>query len=418
MARREKGAGSLYQAKDKTWIYQYSVEGKRKTKRFQRKADAREFINSLTMAASTGNNSVTAQAGVITVGDWMDCWLEKYAKPTVKLSTYCSYELYIRAHIKPQFGGKYMNTLRAEDLQDFFIERSLNGNQRGGGLSPKTLTNMRNMMHLSFSQAVKNKVLGENLIESVRLPKAMKREMRVLDREEQMRLINAVKMSPEPSSFGIIFDLFTGLRLGELCGLRWENVDMTQRTIKICETRNRLPNFDDSIETSTSVQTVKTTKTDNSRRIVYIMDGLFSDFKSHYAIQMSIRKQNPLYNREGYVFCQENGQPYEPRTYQDLFKRCIRRAGIADANFHSLRHTFATRCLEQGMDVVTVSRLLGHASPSITLDKYGHALSDHQKASVEKLGALYQDSPAKPVEPEEPVEETEEIEQYDFAMRF
>ena len=167
-------------------------------------------------------------------------------------------------------------------------------------------------------------------------------------------------------------DLFTGLRIGELCGLRWENVDMEHRAIKVCETRNRLPNFDDSI-----------------RRTVYIMDGLFQDFKYYQAIQQSIQEQDPLYNREGYVFCQENGQPYEPRTYQDLFKRCVRKAGIADANFHSLRHTFATRCMEQGMDVVTLSRLLGHANPPITLDKYGHALNDHQRASVEKLGDLY-----------------------------
>ena len=100
-------------------------------------------------------------------------------------------------------------------------------------------------------------------------------------------------------------------------------------------------------------------------------------------------------NPDGYVFCQENGSPYEPRTYQDLFKRCIRQAGIADANFHSLRHTFATRSLEQGMNVVTLSRLLGHANPSITVDKYGHALDDHKRDSVAKLGDIYSARPSQ-----------------------
>ena len=80
-------------------------------------------------------------------------------------------------------------------------------------------------------------------------------------------------------------------------------------------------------------------------------------------------------------------------SVQALFKRCVRSAGIADANFHSLRHTFATRCLEQGMDMVTVSRLLGHAAPSLTLDKYGHAMDDHKRTSVEKLGSLYKTEP-------------------------
>lgn len=392
MARRMKGSGSLYQAQDKTWVYQYSVDGKRKTKRFQRKADARAFIDSLEMAAEMVSERPARShtAEVITVGEWMDRWLELYAKPVVKLSTYCCYELYIRGHIKPQMGALYMNTLRADDLQQFFNDRSRNGNLNGkGGLSPKTLTNLRNMMHLAFGQAVKNQLLRENLVESVRLPKSPKQEMRVLNREEQERLVQAARYAPEPAAFGIIFDLFTGLRIGELCGLRWENVDLEQQLFQVCEIRNRLPNFDDAIPTSTSVRTVQTTKTDNSRRTVYIMEGLLQDFKAYKAVQDSISAQYPGYNSDGYVFCQENGEPYEPRTYQDLFKRCVRRAGIADANFHSLRHTFATRSLEQGMDVVTVSRLLGHANPSITLDKYGHALDDHKRKSIEKLGDLY-----------------------------
>ena len=398
MARRSKGEGSLYQSGDQSWVYQYNVDGKRKTKRFQRKADAKAFMESLNAATSMRESTGVNGAEVMTVGEWMDRWLEKYAKPSIKLSTYASYELYIRGHIKPQIGDKYLNTLRAENLQDFFNERASTGNMKGdGGLSPKTLTNLRTMLHLAFDQAVRNKLIPENLIESVRLPKVRNREMRVLSRDEQSRLILAARMAPEPAAFGIIFDLFTGLRIGELCGLRWENVDLENRFFKVCEIRNRLPNYDDSIEASTSVNTVQTAKTENSLRTVYIMDSLFQDFENYHELQMSVTSQYPFYNREGYVFCQENGQPYEPRTYQDLFKRCVRQAGIDEANFHSLRHTFATRSLEQGMDVVALSRLLGHANPSITLDKYGHALDDHKKESVEKLDTLYSSKPADPL---------------------
>ena len=272
---------------------------------------------------------------------------------------------------------------------------------------------MRNMLHLAFSQAIKNKVIDDNPIDGVRLPKGEKAEMRVLTRNEQNRLIAAAKRAPEPAAFGIIFDLFTGLRIGELCGLRWENVDMEKQFFKVCETRNRLPNFDDHVRTSTSVKTVKTTKTENSRRTVYLMNSLIQDLQYYRDVQMAIMDENPGYNRDGYVFCQENGQPYEPRTYQDLFKRCIRQAGIADANFHSLRHTFATRALEQGMDIVTLSRLLGHATPSITLDKYGHALDDQKKICVEKLDAIYtqKESVATP-----PTEETERNQRTSFSM--
>ena len=326
----------------------------------------------------------------MTVGEWLDRWLEKYARPTIKLSTYCSYELYIRAHIKPQLGERTMQSVQVDDLQGFFNDRRENGNLKDeGGLSPKTLANMRNMLHLSFSQAIRSHLIRDNPVEGVRLPKAEKKEMRVLNRDEQDKLERAAKYAEEPAAFGIIFDLFTGIRLGELCGLRWCNVQMEDKTFFVCETRNRLPNYDDNIEASTSVKTLPTTKTSNSRRTVYILDELYRDMLAYKAAQDALARKMPGYNRDGYVFCQSNGQPYEPRTYQDLFKRCVRQAGIKDANFHSLRHTFATRSLEQGMDIVTLSRLLGHATPSITMDKYGHALEEHKRSCIEKLGGLY-----------------------------
>ena len=472
MTRRAKGEGTLYQTPDKKhWIYQYSVDGQRKTKRFRRKADAQAFMKALAAAPVTpetateavvSKEATTEQAAstpaeetrqentpveaeeaqqeenapvenpspkrrrqkkertaaprqkatappmtqipmqmqgiseILTVGEWMDRWLETYAKPTVKLSTYCSYELYIRGHIKPQIGGLYMSSLRVDDLQAFFNDRKTNGNLKGeGGLAPKTLANMRNMLHLAFEQARKNRLLFENVVEGVRIPRIAKNEMRVLNREEQDRLTTAARLAPEPAAFGIIFDMFTGLRLGELCGLRWANVDMEGKAFLVCETRNRLPNHDDSIEASTSVKTIETTKTENSRRTVYLTDNLSQDLAKYKTIQDSIAAQYPGYNPDGYVFCQENGRPYEPRTYQDLFKRCVRQAGIRDANFHALRHTFATRSLEQGMDIVTLSRLLGHANPSVTMDKYGHALEDHKRVSIQKLDGLYSGASAK-----------------------
>lgn len=402
MARRTKGEGSIYQAKNKSWIYQYQVDGKRKTKRFPSKAAAtayKDAISAPLLTVTSGGHVSFQPRGekVITVGCWLEKWLEDYARPTIKHSTYCSYEQYIRGHIKPQIGNLYMNTLSRDDMQKFFNERSKSGNIKSGkGLSPKTLVNLRNMLHIAFAQAVDDHILAENPVSGVRLPKTHRQEMRVLDRQEQNRLILASRKAPEPAAFGIIFDLFTGLRLGELCALRWKNVNMDARCFRVCGTRNRLPNFDPSIPASTSVQTFDAPKTDSSRRVVYLMDGLYEDFIQYYNIQKSIAAQHPGYNPEGYVFCQENGQPYEPRAFQDLFKRCLRQAGIADANFHSLRHTFATRSLEQGMDVVALARILGHSSPSITLDKYGHALADHQRTSVQKLDSLYEDAKIHP----------------------
>ena len=444
MARRTKGEGGLYQAQDRKWVYQYWEGGKRRTKRFKRKAEATAFIRALATAnadsvpaqepqpipadepvqatadtadgktVSDGNPETakkrtrttcgekegqgretpaptqTQGTDVLTLGAWLDRWLEVYVRPNLKLSTYDSYELYVRAHIKPNIGSLYLNTIRVDDLQAFFNDRRLHGNLKGeGGLSPKTLGNMRNMLHAAFKQAVRNRLVNDNIVEGVRIPRMEKKEMRVLSRGEQERLIMAARLAPDLGAFGIIFDLFTGVRLGELCGLRWENVDLEQKKFLVCETRNRLPNHDDSIEASTTLQTVPTTKTDNSRRVVFLLDDLAEDMKAYKTLQDATAAECPGFNAGGYVFCQPNGNPYEPRAFQELFKRCAKQANIEGATVHSMRHTFATRSLEKGMDIVTLSRLLGHANPSITMDKYGHSMDDHKRASIEKLDDLY-----------------------------
>lgn len=393
MARRAKGEGSLYQDKSGGWIYQYKEDGKRKTKRFHRKSEAKEFIDGLVQVPVVHQNPIVAvrtNSSGVTVESWMKTWLETYAKSSIKLSTYASYEQYIRGHIIPQLGTRLMNELKPVDVQSFFNDRAAHGHHmEERGLSPKTLTNLRNMMHLAFDQAVNEGYIGRNIIEDVRLPKMSKQEMRVLDRKEQERIIFSAQLSPEPSAFGVIFAMFTGLRLGELCALKWENVDMEKRQIHVQATRNRLPNFDESIEAATSVVTQDSPKTDNSRRTVPLMKRLYKDFAKYRESQMQIMGEYPGYNTEGYVFCQENGQPYEPRTYMDVFQRCVKRAAIPRANFHCLRHTFATRSLEQGIDVATVAKIMGHSDPSVTLKKYAHALPDHKQDSVEKLDSLY-----------------------------
>lgn len=398
MSRRAKGEGSLYQDKSGSWIYQYKEDGKRRTKRFQKKSDAKAFMESQKMYSVPlirQGMYIRSESDSTTVEEWMNTWLELYAKPSIKLSTYISYEQYIRGHIIPQIGSRTMNSLRPIDLQNFFTDRATRGHQmeEGKGLSPKTLTNLRNMMHLAFEQAIREGLIVHNIVEDIRLPKMEKQEMRVLTRKEQERLIMAARLSPKPSAFGVVFALFTGVRLGELCALKWENVDMDQRTVRIVATRSRLQNFDDSIETSTSVETRPSPKTESSRRTIPLMEALYNDLVRYKNDQMRIMRQFPSYNEDGYVFCQENGHPYEPRTYVDEFKRCVKRADIPQANFHSLRHTFATRALEQGMDVVVVAKLMGHSDPSVTLKKYAHALPEHQQESMDKLGSLYQSEP-------------------------
>ena len=398
MARRTRGEGSIYQRKDKRWTVQYYVNGERKTQTYGAQAKARAKLLEINNALAQGKYSDT---GSQTLGQWLEEWLDDYAKDSIKLSTYISYETYIRAHIKPAIGDIKMKDLNVSALQKFLVGLKKTGraDNREGGLAAKTIKNIHQMLHAALKQAVDSNLISQNYAEGAKSPKVVDKEMRVLDRTEQKSLIDACRASKDPASFGIIFTLFTGLRIGELLGLRWINVDLDKHSFSVKETLNRLKTFDKNSATSTTLER-RTPKTTNSKRSIDLIDELHADLLEHKVRQDEVAAEFPGYNPEGYVFVSSAGDPIEPRTYQDLFKRELKAAGVADANFHSLRHTFATRAMENGMDILVLSRILGHAKPSTTLNMYGHVLTEHRKESMQKISSLY--APSATEQPSEP----------------
>jgi integrase len=331
--------------------------------------------------------------GDLTFGEWMQNWLEQYARPSIRNSTYISYETYVRAHVIPAIGTIKMKNVTVDTFQRFFNEKVKLGRLDGkGGLSAKTTKNLFTMMKTAMEQAKENDLIKKNFLDGVKLPKIEQQEMRVLSIDEQQKLIKAVQGSSEPTAFGINLALFTGVRLGELLGLKWENVDFNNKKIYIKETVSRLKNFDENATNATTLQSKKSTKTQSSKRSIDLLDELCDDLKDYKKNIDEIKTNFLGFNPEGFVFVNQTGGIMDPRTYQDIFKRHLKMAGVSDANFHSLRHTFATRAIEQGMDILVLSKILGHAQPSTTLNKYGHVLPDHKKESMDKLSGLYESS--------------------------
>ena len=159
----------------------------------------------------------------ILLQDWLDTWYEIYAKPFVKKSTLVSYECYIRLHIKPYIGNIKLCDFNTMTFQRFFNQQFQNGSCKGTALSPKTIYNLRMMLHEAIGDAVKNDLMKCNYIEYVKLPKLQKEDQRVLTKKEQAKLLTTLKASDDPFAFGVFFCLATGIRLGELCGLRWSD---------------------------------------------------------------------------------------------------------------------------------------------------------------------------------------------------
>ena len=388
MARKKSnGEGSIVRRKDGRYMARYTLDGKRYAIYGATFESVRVQLTEVLSNIDKGTHIIPTG---YTVSQWLREWLITYALPTVKQSTYISYESYVRLHLEPALGTSKLTALTIEQLQRFF-------NQKKQSLSVKSLRNIYNMLHACLDQAVINGHLMRNPIQGVKLPSVPKKEITILNPTEQAALHAAANTSNTLSAFGIIFTLSTGIRLGELIGLQWGDLDYTNHTIHIRRTVGRLQKVDESGKLIPKTAGVPTTeivarspKSANARRTIPLFPQVWNDLMTYYGKQQELlRTQGVSLTPTTPIFSTPLGIIYEPRTYEDLFKRTLKAAGLPNINFHALRHTFATRALEAGMDIKVLSSILGHAQASTTLNLYAHALPDHKRQSMEKMSSYY-----------------------------
>ena len=344
--------------------------------------EAVRLLHMLSFMAGT-NQKLYSQT--MTLGEWMDIWLEVYMKNNLKQSTYVSYEGYVRKHYKPVLGQVRLTELVPQMLQQFY-----NYKVEAEGLSPKTIVNMNLCLHKCLDQAVKENLIVSNPASSLNLPRLKRADIEILTRDEQAILMRASYQH----RYGIFVRLVlaTGLRLGELLGLKWEDIDFRRSMLYVRRTLNRLPIPglpENHIGPKTEI-VIQEPKTPNSVRSIPLHKGVMADLMQWKLAQDAERQAaGEGYVETGMIVTNPMGCYVEPRTFADQYHKILELAGLRRFTFHALRHTFASRAMEQGMDYKTLSVLLGHSSVAFTMDTYAHVLDDHKWEGIKLMEDLY-----------------------------
>ena len=298
---------------------------------------------------------------------YCDEWL-CLRKPRIKEATYIKYETALEKHIKPRLGGCFPLGMTSGLIDDFTKELLFEAE-----LAPKTVHDILAVLHgvLKYTAPFFSGIFPA--IE-ISYPKCSRKEMRVLSREEQQRLTAYLLTDMDACKFGVLLTLFTGVRIGELCALRWSCISLQEKTIRISATMQRLRDTDAAGSTRTRI-VIGTPKSGTSVRTIPLTD---------HAAELC-RKMLP---EDSNAYILTGTEEYmEPRTLQYRMDKFTRECGLEGVHFHTLRHTFATRAVEVGFEIKSLSEVLGHASTTITLERYVHSSMQLKRDNMNKLAA-------------------------------
>lgn len=297
--------------------------------------------------------------------EWLDEWLELYIKASAKERTYRKYRQQTEKYILPALGEYDVNDLTAIELQKFSMSLTRSG------LAPNSVNFVCAVLKSSLRRGASLGLIDRQYSGSIVRPKVRSGKVTCFSMEEQRKIERYILSKREPYLLGILLCLYSGLRIGELLALTWEDIDFRKGTLSVSKSCH------DSWVQNRYVKVMDTTKTPSSERTIPLPRQIIVYLKQ-------ARKQTGA----RFVVAGKSEYGAEIRVYQRTFERILQRLNIEHRGFHALRHTFATRALEVGMDVKTLSEILGHRNPTITLQRYAHSLMDHKAEMMNKVGRL------------------------------
>ena len=301
----------------------------------------------------------------LTVQEGCEQWLAA-VKLRVKESSYANYENIVRRHILPQLGRASFTSLSAAKLNAFVSEKLSNGRLDGhGGLSAKTVRDIMTVYRSVERYAAREYGIRQT---NYTMPKVERQELDILSKYERNKLEKYLMSTHTVTNSAILLCMFSGLRVGELCGLKWSDIDFREGTISVNRTVQRINHHGSS---EVVIGLPKSKRSVRQIPIPKFVLNYLEQYKANENLFVASGRQIPI----------------EPRTMQNRFKAVLRKCGIREINFHLLRHNYASACIELGLDVKTLSELLGHADASLTLNRYVHSSMEQKKTYVNLFAA-------------------------------
>lgn len=368
-----KRGENIYKRKDGRWEGRYikgrTVSGKAQYGYVYAKS-YREVKEKL-KDAGRENSAPAIPAESVTVGHIAAEWLDSL-RPTVKESTWNKYYNMLHSHVLPQLGALPLCRLSCELLRQYCNCLLESGGRKGQGLSEKSVADVLSLVRSVLRYASQQGRAASFDFRAIQVRQHQK-EIRVLSTSEQGKLCRYLFSDLNEYNIGILVCLFTGIRVGELCALRWEDISFSERTMHVHHTMQRIQTHSGAQKTRVVVTTPKSAC---SIRTIPIPDTLFAVIGEKYS------------TGKGYFLTNSENRIIEPRNMQNHFKSALSSSGIPAVNYHVLRHTFATRCVELGFDVKSLSEILGHANVNITMNRYVHPSMELKKQNMQLLSEL------------------------------
>ena len=371
---------NIHKRKDGRWearlITGYGADGKAIYRYLYGKSylEVKEKRNSLLAKQHTISNSKSVQALARTTFEKLAReWLTT-KRGAVKESTYAHYSNIVEKQFLPELGELNITAITAERLELFLRGKLQSGKVDGsGGLSNKTVSDLRAVLNLilQFGQ-----MQGLSQLASVRIPSVANQTpaIQTFTKQEQMKLENVLFSEPKPLHLGILIALYAGLRIGEVCALQWKDYSRENGTVSVSKTIIRIRDLDEDTPANTKILIDKP-KTQCSIRTIPLPEFILAFLEAN-------ERYGDAYLLTG------TAQFMEPRVCLAQYKKVLKKAGIPDHNFHALRHTFATRCVEESFDVKSLSEIMGHSNVSITMQRYVHPSLERKREQMNKLSPL------------------------------